>query len=161
MGLRQMYSNIKTYLAIAQEAADRAALLRDQSKSPKPDGSGFVISMEVTHEAFKQSLIAMAFSGIYFEALLYIVGTMKLGVDEYQKIEKRKTYEQKLGLIGVKDKDLLARCKRFREARNDLIHEKAIEAHGAKSSDFRIAHTEAQEAILFVKDAANILRTPP
>ena len=156
-----MLSNIQTYLAIAEEAAVKAKYLQEQIKKPKPDGSpGFVINNEVKREAFKQNLIAMAFSGIYFEALICITGTMILSTEEYKKIEREK-YEQKLHRLGIRDENLLTRCKHFREVRNDLIHEKAIEAHRAKSSDFRMAHIEAAESILFIKDAANALRKLP
>ncbi|MFB3091860.1 MAG: hypothetical protein ACE1ZD_01530, partial [Dehalococcoidia bacterium] len=111
--------------------------------------------------SFKQSLIAMVFASIYLEALLYIVGTDKLGKDEYMKID-RKTYEEKLRALGVTDTETLTTCRRFREARKDLVHEKAIELHaGVGGTTFRTAQREAKIGVSFVRSIASLLRATP
>jgi hypothetical protein len=158
---RSMLSNANVYLAIAEEALAESKQLDEASQRPKPDGQpGFVITYDPEHTSFKQSLIAMVFAGIYLEALLYIVGMDKLGKDEYMKID-RKHYEEKLRVLGVTDTETLTTCKRFREARNDLVHEKAIEPHvGVDGTTFHTAQREAEIGVSFVRSIASLLLAP-
>jgi len=156
-----MLSNLTTYLAIAEEALAETLRLDGLARIPKPDGQpGYVVAIDVNRQSFKQSLIAISFAGMYLDALLYIVGTVRLGVAEYLKID-RKTYEEKLSLLGVSDAKLLATCKRFRETRNDLTHEKAVDIDKAGDHEFRMAQREAAACVSFVKDVANALRNAP
>lgn len=156
-----MLSNANVYLAIAEEALAQSKQLDEASQRPKPDGQpGFVKTYDPEHASFKRSLVAMVFAGIYLEALLYIVGTDKLGKDEYMKID-RKHYEEKLRVLGVTDTETLTTCKRFREARNDLVHEKAIEPHvGVDETTFYTAQREAEIGVSFVRSIASLLRAP-
>ncbi len=157
-----MLSNANVYIVIAEEALAESKQLDEASQRPKPDGQpGFVKTYDPEYTSFKQSLIAMVFAGIYLEALLYIVGMDKLGKDEYMKID-RKHYEEKLRVLGVTDTETLTTCKRFREARNDLVHEKAIEPHaGVDGTTFHTAQREAEIGVSFVRSIASLLLAPP
>lgn len=155
-----MISNANVYLAIAEQALMESKRLDEAARMPKPDGNpGFVVTYDPEHTSFKQSLIAMVFAGIYLEAWLYVVGVGRLGKDEYMKIE-RKHYEEKLQALGVTDIETLATCKRFREARNDLVHEKAIEPLAIDETVFRTAQQEAEIAVSFVRYIVGLLRAP-
>ncbi len=157
-----MLSNANVYLAIAEEALAESKKLDEASQRPRPDGEpGIVKTLDPERASFKQSLIAIVFAGIYLEALLYIVGMDKLGKDEYRKIDYE-CYEKKLRALGVKDTETLKTCKRFREARNDLVHEKAIALHtGVNRATFRTAQREAKIGVSFVRSIAILLRATP
>jgi hypothetical protein len=158
--MQSMISNANVYLAIAERALAESKRLDEAARIPKPDGNpGFVITYDPEHTSFKQSLIAMVFAGIYLDALLYVAGVSQLGKDEYMKID-RKHYEEKLRALGVTDTETLARCKRFREARNDLVHEKAIEPLAIDGTAFRTAQQEAEIAVSFVRSIVGLLRAP-
>lgn len=93
---------------------------------PDEQTGRFILSSDPDRKSFKQSLIAIAFEGIYLKTLLGLIGRAKLGEPVYEKIE-RKTYEVKLRRLGIDDQGVLASCTRFRQARNDLIHEKPVD----------------------------------
>lgn len=146
-------TNLNVYFAVAEDALAEVTRLDSEAKKPKPDGApGFVIVYDPKHQSFKQSLICIAFSGMYLEALLGLLGNERLGKDLYKKLDRQTNYEEKLKLLGVADTDLLKRCSRFREARNDLIHEKAIDLNSLGSSEFRKAQEEANLAVSFIRD---------
>jgi hypothetical protein len=153
-----MISNANVYLAIAEQALAESKRLDKAARIPKSDGHpGFVITYDPERTSFKQSLIAMVFAGIYLETELYIVGMGQLGKDQYKKIEK-KPYEEKLRALSVTDTETLATCKRLREARNDLVHEKAIEPLTIDRAEFRTAQREAEIAVSFVRSIVGLLR---
>ena len=155
-----MMSNAHVYLAIAEGALAESKRLDEATRIPRPDAQpGFVVTYDPEHTSFKQSLIAIVFAGIYLEALLYMVGVGQLGKDEYMKID-RKHYEEKLQALGVTDIETLATCKRFREARNDLAHEKAIEPLTIDGTAFRTAQREAEIAVSFVRSIVGLLQGP-
>jgi len=156
-----MISNLNVYLAIAEEALAEAERLEAQERTPKPnDEPGFIIKYDPDRKSFKNSLIAITFSGIYLDALLYVVGVARLGKSEYLKIE-RNHYEPKLQLLGLSDPHLLASCKKFRVARNDLVHEKATDISAMSVGETHVAQTEAINAVSFVKAVAELLRKAP
>lgn len=154
-----LISNIRTYFAIAEDAAAESKRLLDAGRTPKPDGQpGFVVAFDPEQKSFKQSLIAIAFAGMYLEALVGIMGRQRLGEDRYAKIE-RATYEEKLRQLGVSDPKLLADCKRFRLARNDLVHEKPVDLDApAPATEWLTAQQEAVFAIDVVTSIASSLR---
>ena len=153
-----MISNANVYLAIAEEALAESKRLDEAARIPRPDGQPrFVVTYDPEHTSFKRSLIAIVFAGIYLEALLYMVGVEQLGRDAYMKID-RKHYEEKLQALGVTDIETLATCKRFRDARNDLVHEKAIEPLAIDGTALRTAQREAEIAVSFVRSIDGLLR---
>lgn len=149
-----MISNVNVYLSIAEEALANGQRADAAARTPRPDGEpGYVIALDPERTSFKQSLIVIAFSGMYLEALLYLFGVAKLGKAKYLPIDQRK-YEVKLAALGITDPQLLAECERFRATRNDLTHEKAVEPHELDSSSLRRARHEAAAALAFVKSVA-------
>jgi hypothetical protein len=107
-----------------------AALARSQewdSKHVKPRGDGGrVIDLDLAQPSFKDSLIAIVFAGMYMEAALWIVGCRRLGIPVYEKIDKKKTLEDRVQHLGILDTQLHSALKTYREARNSLVHEKAV-----------------------------------
>lgn len=144
-------SNASIYLAISEEAQAEAQRLDSSARTPKPDGSsGYVIAYDPSHRSYKQSLIAVAFAGIYLEALLYLRGTQLMGDLWLSKFDP-KTYEVKLAKLGVTDQSLLLSAKRLRESRKDLVHEKAMPIGDLKTGNLRWAQKEAAVAIAFIR----------
>jgi hypothetical protein len=157
-----VHSNLTVYLAIAEEAAAEAVRIAEASRTPKPEGEpGFVITFDLERKSFKHSLVAIAFAGMYLESLLGLVGIARLGKALYNKIERQTSYEEKLALLGVIDPNIQASCKRFREARNDLMHEKAVAIESLGMAESRYAQVEATFGIEFVKSIQSILAVAP
>ncbi|MEO7860361.1 MAG: hypothetical protein ABIU05_07930 [Nitrospirales bacterium] len=171
-----MFTNLTVYLAIAEEALAESTRQLESHRTPKPDGQpGYILTTDPERKSFKQSLIAIAFAAMYLEALLSLTGRMRFGKAFYDKrIDRCFTYEEKLRLLGVVDESDLDRCMRFRESRNDLIHEKSLDFEmprpemkihkksGKKRSprkDIRVAQEEASFGVEFVKSMANKLST--
>jgi len=156
-----MFSNLNTYLAIAEDALAEVQRLDVAGRRPKPNGEpGFIITFDPDRKSFKQSLIALVFAGVYLEALMYIVGTQRLGKNAYLKIDRKK-YEEKLVDLGIRDLELLSNCTRFREARNDLVHEKAVEIEKFGAAQLRNAQEEAKIGVEFVRSVAVALHNVP
>lgn len=149
-----LLTNAHVYRAIAEEALSEAVRLDAEGKQPKPDGSpGFIVQLDPERRSFKKSLIAIAFSGIYLEALLFVHGTFRMGADWEKKFD-RKCYEEKLKALGITDEKLLASAKRLREVRNDLIHEKSRPLETVALSNNYWAQSEAAVSVAFVKTIA-------
>ena len=98
-------TNLSVYLAIAEEALAETTRLSEAGRTPRPDGQpGYIISSDPGHKSFKQSLIAIAFAGMYLEALFGLIGNENLGKNLYKKIDHF-PYEEKLRLLlGVYEK---------------------------------------------------------
>ena len=153
-----MYTNIDVYRSIAVDALAASERATAAHRRPKPDGAGgSIIVVDPDRVAFKQSMIAIAFAGMYLEALFFVVGTERLGRAVYLGHE-RETYEERLKRIGLVDQDLLDRCAAFRDARNELVHEKAEEQLGRPT--LRVAQSEAMEALELIRDVAAVLNRP-
>ena len=148
-------SNLQTYWDIAHEEHRKSVAVLERHRKPKPDGSeGHVITIDPEQRSFKSAMIATAFSGMYFEALMFLTAQAKFGREEALRID-RKLYEERLELNGVSDPLLLAKAKEFREMRKELIHEKA-DYINRLSGKLRTAQEMADSAIKFidaVKDA--------
>src|SRR6266446_4129045 len=136
-------TNLRTFLAIAKESLATSEELSARQRRPGP-GGGEIISFDPDQRSFKHSLIAIVFAGVYLEALLYLHGCRLLGKAAYKKID-RKTYEEKFVVYGISDADLLAAARKFREARNEMVHEKAHE-----DTKYRTAQEEARKAVALV-----------
>ena len=97
--------------------------------------------------------LAIAFSGIYLEALLFVHGTFRMRESWEQKFD-RKLYEEKLKALGITDEKLLASAKRLREVRKDLVHEKARPLDTAALSNTYWAQSEAAASVAFIQTIA-------
>ena len=62
-------------------------------------------------------------------------------------------------MLGICDPKVLADCKRFREARNDLMHEKAVELGALAVAETRFAQAEAAFAVAFIGRIQSLLAT--
>lgn len=157
--MTHLHSNAAVYQSIAEEANAEAQRLWQQARTPKPDGSeSYVITLDPQRRSFKQSLIAIAFSGIYLEALLYLVGSRRMGKRWKNEFDGR-TYEDKLSALGVSAPDLLASAKRLRLSRRDLVHEKAVPVEQLASTELRWAHEEAAAAVQFISRVSQLLQS--
>jgi hypothetical protein len=143
-------SNASVYKSIAEDANAEAQRLLKKGRMPKPDGSeGYIIVFDPSRRSFKQSLVAIAFSAIYFEALLFLVGTQTMGTKWKNKIDE-KTYAEKLRELGVTDVELIASAERLRKSRKDLVHEKAVSVETLSAAELRSAQEEAASSVLFI-----------
>lgn len=157
--MARLLSNIATYKAIAVEANAEAQRLWSEARTPKPDGSeGFILTFDPSRRSFKQSLVAIAFSAIHFEALLYLIGIQVMG-NKWKNHMDGKSYEDKLIALGVTEEALLEGAKRLRKSRKDLVHEKAVSVEKLSNVDIRWAHEEAAFAVQFVSQAAERLQS--
>lgn len=173
-----IFTNLSTYLAISEEALAESTRQLEAHRTPRPNGQpGYILASDPERRSFKQSLIAIAFAGIYLEALLSLIGRARWGKAFYdEKIDRRFTYEEKLRLLGIVDQNDLDSCIRFREARNDLIHEKALDFEapgpdkkihtknrkkGIPKKDIRVAQEEAAFGVKFVKSIGSRLQSTP
>lgn len=145
-------SNHLVYLEIAREALARSQRLSRRNRTELPGGRA-IIRADRGQRSFKAALIAIAFAGMYFEALLHLVGSRRLGVQGYERIDKS-TYEDKLKALGVADPGVVLDCKRFRETRRDLMHEKAY--HPRFGRELRVAQEEAVHAVALVERLRDI-----
>ncbi len=156
--MTHFHSNASVYRAIAEEANAEAQRLWGDARTPKSDGSdGYVIALDPQRRSFKQSLVAIAFAGIYLEALLYLVGTQRMG-KKWKSEFDGKTYEDKLSGLGHTTPDLLASAKRLRLSRRDLVHEKAVPVEALPGTELRWAHKEAAFAVAFIERASRALQ---
>ena len=74
------------------------------------------------------------------------------GKSQYKKITKQSSkYEHCLAKIFnklcISDDNLINDCERFREARNELLHQKAIPIEELGTKGIRIAQKEAANAV--------------
>lgn len=145
-------SNHLVYLEIARETLTRSQRLSRRNRTELPGGRG-IVRFDRGQRSFKAALIAIAFAGMYLEALLHLVGARRLGVKEYERIDKS-TYEDKLKALGVTNSGVLLDCKRFRETRRDLMHEKAY--HPRFGRELRFAQEEAAHAVALVERIRDI-----
>lgn len=158
----KLITNQEMFLSIAKESQSKAKFER----KPIPYSKGrFVISGNP--DSFKHALISIAFSGIYLDTFLYIRGLERIDwstvPEKFLKCFEKMTYEEKLEALGINDKKLLEDCKAFREARNDLIHEKPIivESTNVPTSSrkmrFGTAQEDAEKGIFLIERIHNAL----
>lgn len=120
-----VFTNVHIFGAIADTAYDRMAKEMEKSVHPMPDGSaGSIRTVDPEQTAFKQAMISVVFSSIWLEALLHLLIVWRFGKQKFKKVD-RVTYENKLRLLGCKDKALLNKVKELRISRRELVHEKA------------------------------------
>lgn len=155
-----LLANAKIYREIAVEAAREAELVADEDTTVRDDGSK-VLRHDPLRRSFKASLVAVAFAGMYIEALCWLVGCARIGIDEYRPID-RKPLERRLEALGVVDAYLLEDAKSFREARNGLVHENAVPTD-VDRSPLRIAQLEAMFALKLITriEGALYVYSPP
>lgn len=155
-----MISNAETYLAIARDAHAEMKRLDSESRRPLPpmqDGSPrYIFTRDPGRRSLKQAMITIIFSGIYFEAVVYLTALRKFSKTDACKIDKM-AYEERLPELGVDDKTLADAAKALREVRRDLVHEKALLTKGLHSATWRVAQESADQAIALVNELQRLL----
>lgn len=135
-------TNISVYKAIADEAHQKMHELMDAGRRPKPDGSDcWIITFDPSQNSFKQSMIAIVFTGMWFEALMHLLIVRAYGEQKFKEYDF-KSYEEKLRLVGCSEQEVIDRMTRFRMTRKALVHEKAHFDDG----EIRRAQDEADNA---------------
>jgi hypothetical protein len=135
-------TNISTYKAIAEEAYQKMRESIDSCRRPKPDGSaGLVITYDPSQSSFKQSMITIVFTGMWFEAIMHLLIVETYGREKFKEYDF-KSYEEKLQLLGCLDQQIIDRVTRFHKTRKVLVHEKAH----FNDAEIRRAQDEAHSA---------------
>ncbi len=151
-----IFTNSSVYHAIAVQAMAASESAFRENSRPKADGSpGYVMTLDPERRSFKQSMIAIVFSGMYIEAQLWLHGCRLLGVDKYGKIDKQ-PLEMRLQPLGISDQKLQDDLKAFRESRKALVHEKPV-PFSTDTSPIRTAQTEAAKAVALMELVDNAL----
>ena len=131
-----------------------------ESMTPKPNGEpGYIIRWDPDRRSFKNAMVAIAFAGMYLDALLYIALQSRLGRADALKID-RLPHEKRLEELGVTDSAILNRVKAFREVRKDLVHEKAVELADIGGQPMHTAQDAADSAISLMRDIRGLLADP-
>jgi hypothetical protein len=150
-----MISNVQVYRAIALEALERSNRDAESSRTPTDDGTRFVVVYDPSQRSFKDAMIAIAFAGMWLEARLYLEFRRRLGTPVPKKIDHQ-PYDKKLQALGIADHVVLTECEHFQTVRNDLIHEKALDATDTGVALYT-AQAEAARAVTFVARVDTLL----
>lgn len=152
---RLVLTNLSTYKAIAEDAYAQMVKAEGTGRTLKRDGTGWIVRHDPEQTSFKNAMIAVVFTGMWLEARMHLLIVRNNGESRCREYD-HKTYEQKLQLLGVTDKALLAKVRRFRVTRNELIHENAHFDQAAiktAQKEAQIAHEVMSEVDgLFIKE---------
>ena len=153
-------TNIDVYWSIAEEAHGAMEAGLAESMTPKPNGEpGYIIRWDPNRRSFKNAMVAIAFAGMYIDALLYIALQSRLGRADALKVD-RLPHEERLERLGVTDAAVLTRVKAFREAQKDLVHEKAVELADIGGQPVHTAQGTADSAMSLMRDIRGLLLPP-
>lgn len=153
-------SNIDIYWSIADEAHRAMHTDLEASRSPKPNGeSGYIIRWDPNRRSFKNAMVAIAFAGMFLDALLYIALQSRFGRVEALKVD-RLPHEERLKILGITDSVVLGRVQEFREARKDLVHEKAVDIADIGGQVIRTAQSSADSAMELIREIRGLLGAP-
>ena len=153
----EILSNVDVFWSIAEEA--HAAMRADlaESMTPKPNGEpGHIIRWDPDRRSFKNAMITIAFAGMYLDAALYIFLQRRLGRADALKID-RLPHEERLQRLGVTDPAIHSRVREFREARKDLVHEKAVQMGELGGHSMHTAQDSADMAMALIRDVRDAL----
>lgn len=154
---RFILSNLHTFRELAHEALGESERLLKTHRRPRADGEpGYVITADPGRRSFKQALVAIAFAGMYLDALLRIEMIRRLGMSAARDLEFR-SYEKKLTALGIGSDVLHARTTHFREVRNDLMHEEPIVEGENPRRMPEAAQDQARLAIDLIEDITRTL----
>lgn len=156
----EIITNIDVYWSIAEEA--HAAMQADLTElmTPKPnDEPGYIIRWDPGRRSFKNAMVAIVFAGMYLDALLYITLQRRLGRPDALKVD-RSSHEERLERLGVTDPAILDRVREFREARKDLVHEKAVQLADLGGQAMHTAQDAADSAMSLMWDIRVLLAAP-
>ena len=147
---RPVLTNVGIYRSIADDAYRQMAADMAENVRPGPEGSDVVIkTFDPEQLSFKQAMISVVFTCIWLEAVLHLLIVGKLGRKAYTRKVDRSGYGAKLSLLGCRDETLLRNVGRLRQARRELVHEKAhleFNDAGEFTGELRGAQDEAENA---------------
>ncbi|MCR4291092.1 MAG: hypothetical protein NUV86_12625 [Candidatus Scalindua sp.] len=145
-------SNISVYKAISEEAYLEMVELQENGRSPKPDGGeGWVVKHDPQQSSFKQAMISIVFTGMWLEAFFHHEIIKQKSKKQFKKHSK-KSYKEKLELIGINESDILDRVDSFQKTRNELVHEKAFSG----KNEIKLAQDEAKHAYEIIEYVSNV-----
>jgi len=139
-----VHTNVRVFYKIAQECYKAMNDFLKMYRRPMPDGKpGYIITLDPDQKSFKNAFITIVFCGVFLESLLHLLILKHYGLDIFKKYD-RKSYEEKLKLLGCSDRSIIDLCKKYRDARREVVHEKAY-----LDNDYflRVAQDEAEVAI--------------
>lgn len=153
-------SNIDVYWSIADEAHHEMRADLEASRSLKPDGElGYIILWDPDRRSFKNAMVAIVFAGMFLDALLYIALQSRLGRVEALTVD-RLPHEERLKILGITDSVVLGRVQEFREARKDLVHEKAVEITEIGGQAIRAVQSSVDSAMELIREIRGLLGAP-
>ncbi len=85
---------------------------------------------------------------IFLESLLHLQIVKQKGLEAFNDCDRKTNYEGKLQLLGCNDPLILERCKHYRAARREIVHEKAY----LDNNSFKVAQKEAAFAMDLIKE---------
>jgi hypothetical protein len=146
------YSNIAIYEQIVKENYAEMIVDIENGRTPKQDGSGFIIKYDPTRSSFKKSMIVVTFAGMWLEAVFHQFMVKHYSKNQFNKHDKA-SYKEKLELLGITDFNILNSAKSFQNTRNELIHEKAYMDKG----EIKTAQREADVAHKIIEHVSDIV----
>ena len=143
-----VHTNLRVFYQIAREAhvAMGGENLTADGKANLDDQQGRIVKYDPGQKSFKNALVTIVFCGVFLEALLHLLIVKRKGIEVFRKYD-HSTYEVKLKQLGCSDKSILDGCKHYREARKEVVHEKAH----IDSDKIRIAQKEASTAMELIE----------
>jgi hypothetical protein len=142
-----VHTNIRVFYHIAQEAYVAMDKDLNSSRRPKPNNEpGWIITYDPDQKSFKNAFITIVFCGVFLEALLHLLIVERKGLDIFKQYD-RKSYKDKLKLLGCTDESILKASTQYQDARRQVVHEKAH----LDNNSYRAAQKEAALAMELVK----------
>lgn len=142
-----VHTNLYVFYQIAQETY--MAMNENVNSSRKPklnDEPGWVVTYDPGRKSFKNAFITIVFCGIFLDSLLHLLIVNRKGIEIFEEYD-RKTYEDKLLLLGCNDQSILEECAHYRDARREVVHEKAH----INKKNIRVAQKEATSAMNLIQ----------
>jgi hypothetical protein len=146
------YSNVVIYEQIVKENYAEMVADLNNGRTPKEDGTGFILKYDPTHSSFKKSMIIVTFAGMWLEAIFHLFMVKHHSKNQFN-IHGKAPYKEKLEILGVTDIDILNSAESFQKTRNQLIHEKAFMEKGEVKS----AQHEAEVAYKIIEHTSRIV----
>lgn len=119
-----VFTNCSVFRAIAVDAYEKMCCAHTEGRRPRGNGGGYVISYDPLKKSFKAACEVIVFAGVWFEAATHVAYVRRSGLAGVKRFDG-KFYEKKLAMLGCTHQGILAKAKRLRESRNELMHEKA------------------------------------
>lgn len=139
-------TNVSIYKDIAKEAYETMLDAMDRDTTTTSDGSRLIKRFDSSRTSFKSAMIAVVFAGVWLDAITHLLIVQRYGKAKFKEYD-RKPYESRLEILGIQNSNLLLRVKAFRDARRELVHEKAFLDKGT-----RVAQKEAAFAYELLRD---------